>query len=101
LNERIEVPRERIERLAEEWGWSYADAKDAYISVVKDLAKNPVTLSVENARAIQRRNWALNETCVIEIAKDAQRRMFLAPEPPKEDRGIDIVGAFFQKSRQS
>lgn len=76
----IQVPKERIEHFADEYGLSFNEASDQYHAVAKHLAANPIVPTVEQMDELCGQYSWLDRDSVRFGARAWQRRMFLAPE---------------------
>jgi hypothetical protein len=61
------------------------DVQKMLLAAVRWLAENPIVPSKEDISVIATKAWAPNETCVIEIGKEFQRRMFLKRDITPEE----------------
>ena len=76
----IQVPKERVQQFADEYGLSFNEASDQYHAVAKHLAANPVMptdIATSRFLALDENG---NRNSIEYIVAEWQRRMFLAPE---------------------
>jgi hypothetical protein len=82
----IQIPKERIQQFADEYGLSFNEASDQYHAVAKHLAANPIMpnrIQMQDVEAVAHHEPLYTTKWLSDILAEWQRRMFLAPDEPK------------------